>query len=808
MVNDIRYAVRQLFKSPGFTVVALLTVALGIAANTTIFSLVTTVFLRPLPFRDPGRLVWIANPELGAEGIPGLTRQANLRDWRRVNQSFEDLAAYLPSFSERTDLTLTTRGEAVRLKCAFVTGNFLKVLGVQPRLGRGFTTEECQRYGPRAVILTDAFWKRRFHADMDIVGRSIEINKNAWTVVGVLPASFDFSSIFEPGSREVDFLRPHLDMAGYDNMGNLMAVIGRLKPGMTVPEAQNELKVLNRQLEMDHPERGKFGARLSPLQEQITGRFRRPFVVLWCAVGCVLLIACANLSNLLLARGAVRGKEIAIRCALGASRWRLLRQALTESILLSSCGAALGLLLAYAAANALAQLQAFGIPLLAKIRVDGSALIFTSLLAVVTGLIFGSLPALQFWNDDSACQLKEAGRGSGHGRKRVRLRNALVITEVALACLLLVGAGLLMRSFVRLLEVDPGFRPEGAAAWRIQPNRQFATRDGEFIFYDEVRRRVEALPGVRSASLTDELPMDLNDVLHVRAKGETYRQGQTPIAFARSAQSEYFATMGIPLLAGRDFDSHDARFDWREATQKPVVVNKTFARAFWPERDPLGQIVILDGPPDPPAECRVVGVVGDVRQRALEQPAVAEIYLPGEGRYLVARANGRLESIFGSVSSVLREMDATMAVPAAKPLSQIIDRAVSPRRFITLLLVLFSLLALLLASLGVYGVIAYSVSQRTQEMGIRLALGASMATVLRLIIGDGMKLALFGCLLGLVASVALSQVIQSLLFGVSAVDPFTFAMSGVLVSGMALAACSLPAFRASRVDPMVALRSE
>jgi predicted permease len=365
-----------------------------------------------------------------------------------------------------------------------------------------------------------------------------------------------------------------------------------------------------------------------------------------------------------------------------------------------------------------------------------------------------------------------------------------------------------MRSFVRLLEVNPGFRPEGAAAWRIQPNRAFATRDGEFMFYDEVRRRVEALPGVSSASLTDELPMDLNDVLHVRAKGQSYRQGETPIAFARSAQSGYFATMGIPLLAGRDFDSHDAPFEWHEPTQKPVIVNERFAHAFWPGTDPIGQIVVMDSPPDPPAECQVVGVVGDVRQRALEQAAVAEIYLSGGGRYLVARAKGRLDGIFAPVSSVLREMDATMAVPAPKPLTQIIDRAVSPRRLITLLLGLFSLLALLLASLGIYGVIAYSISQRTQEIGVRLALGSSMTAVLRLVLGEGMRLALTGCGLGLIGSLALSQLLQSLLFGVGTTDPFTFLISGVLVSVVALAACLLPALRASRVDPMVALRHD
>jgi predicted permease len=377
-----------------------------------------------------------------------------------------------------------------------------------------------------------------------------------------------------------------------------------------------------------------------------------------------------------------------------------------------------------------------------------------------------------------------------------------------MASLLLVGAGLLMRSFVRLLEVDPGFRPEGAAAWRIQPNREFASHKAEFIFYDDLLHRVQVLPGVSCATLTDKLPMDLNDVLQVRLKGESYSPGRKPSAFTRFAQPGYFATMRIPLLAGRDFDSHDAPFDWHEPNQKVAIINEKFAHDFWPGRVALGQIVVMEGPPDPPAECQVVGVVGDVRQSALEDAAGPEIYVMGGGRYLVARAKGRLDGIIRPVSNVLREMDPSMAVPEVRPLSQIIDRAVSPRRLVTLLLGLFSLLALLLASLGIYGVIAYSVSERTQEIGLRLALGSSMAAVLRLVIGEGMRLALLGCAVGLIGSLALSRVLQALLFGVGPADPFTFIASGMLMSVVALSACWLPALCASRVDPMVALRHD
>jgi len=588
----------------------------------------------------------------------------------------------------------------------------------------------------------------------------------------------------------------------------MMAVIGRLKSGISVSQAQTEFEVLNQQLRRAHPERGNFGARLSPLREQITGRFRRPLLVLSAAVGCVLLIACANLSNLLLARAGARRKEIAIRSALGANPWRLVRQTFTESLLLSGLGAVLGLLLAYVATNTIAQLQTFGIPLLPKARVDGLALVFTIGLALVTGLVFGTVPALQFSKADPLDDLKQASRGSSHGRRRVGLRKSLVVSEVALTCLLLVGAGLLLRSFVRLLEIDPGFRPEGVAAWHIQPNREFSTPKAEFGFYDEVLRRVEALPGVSSATLTDKLPMDLNDVLRVSAKGESYRPGEKPSALARFAQPGYFATMQIPLLAGRDFDPHDASFDWHEPNQKVAIINEKFAHDFWPGREALGQIVVMEGPPDPPADCRVVGIVGNVRQSALEQAARPEIFVVGGGRYLLVRAKGKLEGITRSVSNAFRELDPTMAVPEAKPLSQIIDQAISPRRLITLLLGLFSLLALFLASLGIYGVIAYSVSERIQEIGVRLALGSSMAAVLRLVIGEGMRLALIGCGLGLLGSLALSRVLRSLLFGISAADPFTFLMSGVLVSVVALAACLLPALRAAHVDPIVALRHD
>ncbi len=808
-MNDFKLALRQLLKNPGFTVVAVLTLTLGIGANTAMFSVINGVLFRPLPFAEPGRLVWIANPDHRAEGIPGLTGQANLRDWSELNQSFECLAAYLPSFSERTHYTLTDEGEPTRLKCAVVTGNFLKALGLGLGLGRGFTDEECRRNGPRAVILTDPFWKRRFHADAGIVGRSITINNLSWTVVGVLPASFDFSSIFAVGSQPLDFLRPHPDnVPGYDNMGSLMAVIGRLKPGITLAQAQSEFTVLNQQLEVSHPERGRFGARLSPLREHISGPFRRPFLMLSAAVGCLLLIACANLSNLLMARAATRRKELAIRLALGASRWQLVRQTLTESLLLSAVGAALGLPLSYGVTNVLAQSHGFGVPLLSTARVDGLALAFTVGLSLATALVFGAFPALQLSQGVPFAELKDASRGSSQGRRGVRMRQALVVSEIALTCVLLVGAGLLVRSFARLRKVDPGFRPEQVAVWHLEPNRVFDTPNGDLQFYDEVLRHVQALPGITSATLTDKLPMDLNDVLHVGAKGESYRPSETPVAFARFAQSGYFATMRIPLRTGRDFDSHDVGFDWHKPERNVAIINETFARKFWPGLPAVGRTVMLESPPESPVECEVVGVVGDVRQSALDQAAGAEIYLVGGGQYLVARTSGALDGITGAVGGVLKELDPTMAVPEAKPLSRIIDREVAPRRLITQLLGAFSVLALLLASLGIYGVIAYSVGQRTQEIGIRLALGSSRPGVMRLIVGEGVRLAIVGCVIGLLASLPLVRTIKALLFETNSTDPVTLASSAFLLIAVALLACWLPARRAIRVDPVVALRHD
>ena len=807
MISDLRFALRQLLKSPSFTIVAVLTLALGIGANTAIFSLVNALLFRPLPFRQAGRLVWIANTAPAGAGLSGgASRRTTLREWRELNKTFEGLAGY-HAFFDRVDSILTGNGESVRLRSVVVTGNFLEVLGVQPQLGRGFVDEECQADGPKAVLLTDRFWKQRFQADPSILGRAININNSPWTVVGILPASFEFSSMFSPGSESVDFLRPAAPVTeSKDTAGNIMAVIGRLKPGVNLSRAQNEFELLNQQLRSTYPERASdYCARLIPLREHISGRFGPALLVLSGAVGCVLLIACTNLSNLLLARAAARRKEIAVRAALGAGRLRLIRQMLTESILLSCFGAALGVPLAFLATNAIARSHAFSLPLLSAARVDGLALGFTLFVAVSTGLLFGMVPALQVAAVDVREALQAAGRGSSHTLSLVWIRQALAISQVALACMLLVGAGLLIRSFVRLLDVDPGFQPEKVAAWRIVLSGRVMTNMPPTAFYGELVRQIEALPGVESAGLTGSLPLSANETLHVHAKGKTYRSNEIPLVFVHQVNQGYFKTLRIRLLAGRDFSSHDIA----ETREKLVVViNQKMAHSLWPGEDALGQILRIDD--DPGAEWKVVGVVGDVRQDGLDEQAPPEMYMTGRrwAQELVVRSKDSLASIVPIVRATLREISPYMAVDEFRSLDDVVAKAVSPKRLTTLLLGLFSLQALLLVSLGIYGVIAYSVSQRIREIGIRLALGSSKAAVLRLIIHEGMKVGFVGCTIGLMGALALTRVIQSLLFHVSPSDPLTFGASGLLVLLVALLASWLPARRAAKVDPMVALRCE
>ncbi len=801
VIHDLRYTLRTLRRDVGFCAVAVLILGLGIGANTAIFSVVNAVLIRSLPFRDPARLVWIANT--GTIGLSGATtRIANFEDWKKSSQSFEDLAAYFAFFGEG-DQVLTSQGEPERLGGVGVSENFFSLLGVQPQLGRLFTSEECKWNGPKAVLLSHGLWRRRFASDPRIVGQTVTLNDKPVSVVGVMPRSFDFASIFSPNAK-LDLYTPFPIAPETDRWGNTLAVVGRLKAGVSVQSAQAEMEVVNQQLHAAHPERGtSWGARLTGLQDYIGGRLRRALIVLACAVGVVMLIVCSNLSNLLLARAASRQKEIAVRAALGAGRLRLIRQMLTESFVLSCCGAILGVLLAYAATRAFASLPNLSIPLLHYVEIDGTTLGFTLLVTLITGLVFGLAPALQISGFDLHEALKDTSRGSSQGRRHGWVRSSLVVTEVALACVLLVGAGLLIRSFLRVLDVDLGFQPEHAAALRVDPGPGVSTRTQKNAYFDEVIRRVEAVPGIESAGLTDALPLGRNRSWGLRAKGQTYLPGQGPVAFVRIVSEGYLKAMRIPLRAGRDFTPRDSDFN-----ESVIIINETLARTLWPGQDPIGRKILGVSR----TEATVVGVAGDVRHLALEREAGPEMYLPI--RYggwasvdLVVRTKLPPASLASSVRAALRPINPSLPTGEFRTLDQLVDRAVSPRRFVVWLLGGFAFLALILSSLGIFGVISYSVNQRTQEIGIRMALGASPRSVQLGIIRQTMSLVSVGIILGGAAAWALARLLGALLYGVEPGDPVTFLTMTLALMSAAIAAGYLPARRASTVDPMSALRS-
>jgi predicted permease len=803
IVQDLRYAGRTLAKNPGFAIFATLIIGLGIGASVTVFSVVNSLLFRPLPFSDPDRLVWVENG--GKEGDrSGLTVQVgHFLDYRERDKSFSDLAAYF-AFYGVGDNKLTGDGKPERLSGVPVSQNFFQLLGIQPQNGRLFNDDECQWNGPKAVLLSYGFWKRRFGSDPGIVGRSITLNDEPHIVVGVLPASFDFANVFAPGSH-FDVYFPFPLSPETNRWGNTLAIVGRLKPGTTVKMAQAEADILGPQIRREHPERNGLELRLMPLRDHVSARLRPALMVLACAVGVVMLIACANLSNLLLARSASRQKEMAIRAALGAGRRRLIRQMLTESILLSCCGGTLGVILALAGTRVVAHLTAFNISLLAGVQVDARALGFTLMIALLAGLIFGLAPALHVSGWAISEDLKDTGRGASSSRKHAWTRGVLVISQVAFASVLLVGAGLLIRSFLRVLDVNLGFQPETAGSLRIDPSSQYPTQAQRNAYFNEALRRARATPGIEEAGLTDNLPLGANRSWGVGAKGQVYPPGQYPEAFPRMVSDGYMVTMGIPLKAGRDFTEHD------DPSSKPVIiVNESMARELWPGQNPIGQMV-LGACGD---EREVVGVVGDVRHIALEQSSGSEMYIPMfqcEDLWsvnLVVRSRMSPGAIAADVRGALKPLDPNIAASEFRPLETLVDKAVSPRRFVVILLSGFSSFALILASLGIYAVISYSVSQRTQEFGIRMALGAAPRDLLRLVLGKGMILAAAGAAAGLVGALGLTRMMSSMLYNVPPSDFATFVTVGLVLASVALAANYVPARRATKVDPVVALRYE
>ena len=797
LVQDLRHSFRGMRRDAGCTAFTVLIAGLGIGASSTVFSVVNALLLRPLPFRDPGRLVSVTN---GDEWTAVQTEHYS--DLRELNQSFSDLAGW-SGFYFPGDKELTGAGEPERLTGVPVTGNFFALLGVEPAIGRTFTAEECQgRYSaPPAMLLSYDFWRRRFNSDRGIVGRKLTLNNNPVTVVGVLPASFDFASVFAPATP-IDIFIPWPLNDKRKPSGNTMKVVGKLKRGTTIERAQAEFTMLGKQLETQHPERNNIAPRLTPLAEQVSGRVVPALSVLACAVGVVMLIVCANLSNLQLARLGARQKEIAMRTALGAGRSRLLRQVLTESVALSCGGAVLGLILAMAGTSELAHLHAFNLPLLKSVRVDGSALLFTLLAAVGSGVLFGLLPALRVTAPSLRESIQDAGRGSSGGRRHAWLRDGLVVSELAFACLLLVGAGLLIRSFLRVLDVNLGFQPERAAALRIDPSFRISSFPQQNAFLDEILRRTRSLPGIVAAGITDVLPLRDDRAWAVTGAGQVYEKRHQPEAYVRVVSDGYFEAAGIPLRLGRPFSERD-----RASSERVAVVNETLARTLWPGRNPVGQMITTDG------GRRVVGVVADVRHAALEAAGGSEMYLPMRQTadyattQLVVRTALPPDALAAALRTALRPVDPNLPVREFQTFQDLVDRAVSPRRFLVLLLSGFAAFALILASLGIYAVISFSVSQRVQEIGIRMALGASTGDLQRRIVLRTLGLAALGLTLGMAGSRALSSTLATLLFGVTTGDPLTFIEVAGLLLGNAAIAGYIPAWKASRIDPVVALRS-
>jgi len=805
MFQDLRFGLRMLLKHKGFTAIAILTLSLGVGANTAIFSIVNAVLLRPLPFAEPERLLWFGG-WAGADKEQGVT-PADFLDYREQCQSFTQIAA---SVSDGIPMNLSGGGEPERIAGGYVTANYLDVFGVQPALGRTFAAEEGlegvnMEGGDRVVVLSHALWERRFGADPAIINQTITLDKRNVTVIGVMPPQFQyppgvelwlpFSFPASPQSafrsREFHFLRP----------------VARLKPGVSRAQAQAEVETIARRLQSLYPEtNANQSLFLWPLQERLVGNIRLTLLTLFGAVGCVLLIACANVANLLLARASARGREIAVRSALGASRGRVVRQLLTESLALAALGALGGMLLAKWGVKLLAPLSADYLPRADEVRINATVFGFTLGVALLTGLLFGLAPALQSARLDLTEALKEGGKGAGSGARRHRTLNLLVVSEVALAMMLLIGAGLLINSFVRLQQVSPGFDEKNLLTARIDIPDPYAQPEKKQQFFEQLQQRVAALPGVEAVGMVTELPLagqssDFN--FNIEGRPEP-APGQSPHADLRNVNHDYFRAMRIPLLKGRSFTEADVRDN-----AKVALISDELARLYFAGEDPLGKRLFLGSIGKELFE--IIGIVGDVRHRGLDSGLRQTIYFPslrlGYANLVIRTTNDHV-SLAAAVRREVAAIDPNQPVANIKTMERWVSESVAQPRFRTLLLGLFSGAALLLAMVGIYGVMSYAVSQRVHELGVRMALGARAGDVLRLVIKQGMKLALAGVAIGLAAAFMLTRLIKDLLFGVQATDPLTFVTISLLLTGVALLACYLPARRATKVDPMVALRHE
>ncbi len=815
LLQDLRYGWRMLAKNPGFTAVAVVTLALGIGANTAIFSVVNAVLLRPLPFAAPDRLVRVVSVRLPANA-PDNASYPDFLDWRARNHVFESMAAFRTG-----DFTLTGQGNAAHLAGAAVSADLFRLLGVRPSLGRGFLPEEDKpgpANGGNAVILSHRLWLQRFGADRNIVGRTIDLDSRSFTVVGVMPADFEFPIQAEPidlwTTIALDIGGPNGGKGMADQRGaHYLDVIGRLKPNVSAAQAQAEMSTIFTALGKEYPnESAHRGVRIVPERDQLVGDVRPALLVLLGAVGCVLLIACANVANLMLARATTRQKEVAVRSALGASRGRVFRQLLTESVALSVLGSTAGLLLAVWGTNFLLRLIPEDVPRLTEVRLDGLVLAFTVVLSLLTGLLFGLAPAVQASKTTLTESLKEGGRGSTEGLHRNRVRSILVVTEFAAALVLLVGAGLLAQSFLRLEHVDPGFDPHHVLTFALSLPAARYSGARQVDFFQQVVAQVSRLPGVRSASAGGPLPLSRDEIdARFDIEGRSVPESERPRTGYTWVEPGYFRTLGIPLLKGRDLTAADTL-----KSTPVVIINEALARRFFPNEDPIGKRIepgIGNGYPKGPPMREIVAVVGDVKQNSLEADSSPDVYVPLAQSPLdfmtfVVRTDVAPESIVGSVRNQLREMDKDLPMVNVKTLDQYLSQSVAQPQFNSLLVGLFATLALLLAAVGLYGVISYTATRRTHEIGIRMTLGAQRRDVLRLVVGQAFVLTLIGVGIGLLAAVALTRFLATLLYGVRPTDPVTFIGVSLLLGGVALFASYIPARRATKVDPMVALRHE
>lgn len=796
--GDLRYAFRTLRRDRGFTGFALIIMALGIGISATVFSLVNGVLLRPMPFRDASRLIWIGN--IGDNGADEWRFQvAHFVDLGARSQTLAGLAGYFAYYSNG-DAVLSAHGDQQRLTRVPVTCNFFPFLGVTPRLGRSFSDEECLDNSAATAMLTEKVWREQFSADPQIVGRVLTINDRPVTVIGVLPAAFDFATVFTPGAS-VDLFVPYALSEQNSSNGNTLAVMGRLKPGVTIDQARVELISLGKQLTDEFRRRNTLRPRVLSLEEHVNGRVRPALIVLSCAVAAVMMIVMLNLASLQFARMTTRTRELAVRLALGASRGRLIRQTLTESLVLAAGGAVLGIGVAFAATRYLSRLRAFEIPLLSRVGVDGPALAAATLVAAIVGIVVGVLPALQAPSDANDA-LKDGSRGATRGVGHTRVRSALVVAEIGAALVLLIASSLLVRSFVRVLDTNLGFTPERLARLRVDPPTRFRDLSTATAYYDAVLERIRSVPGISGASVNDLLPFTGDRSWGMVAEGRTYPRGQMPEGFVRVVHTDYFRTMGIPLREGRDFNMGDT-----PESPLVVIINQSMAHTLWPDRDALGQRMQQGKD-----LLTVVGVVGDTRHTTLESAFTGEVYYPLRQRFgfsrvdLIVRSSLPVAQLAASARAVLEPTAPQAAKGQWTTMQELIDGVASPRRFVVMLLGGFAAFAVLLAAIGIYALISFGVTQRRQEIGIRLALGAAASDVRNSVMQGTLRLAVIGAALGLVGAALLVPTMSSMLFGVRWSDPTSFGAALAILLVVAAVAGLLPAHRASRVDPSVALR--